>query len=109
MLAQMKERYSVDFKAALNTALAAIDPESRNDLRLYYFDGVKLEDLARLHEVATSTMSRRLARTRKTVLARTREILRAQLGVDEAELDSILHLIESRLDMSAGALGARES
>lgn len=103
-LAHMKRRYRADFRAALRLALAELDVQARNDLRLYYLEGLKLEELAALHRVAPSTVSRRIARARQAVLEQTRRVMREQLGLSDSDLDSILGLISSRLEMSESAL-----
>jgi RNA polymerase sigma-70 factor, ECF subfamily len=103
-LAHMKQRYRADFRAALSSALAQLDEQARTDLRLYYLEGLKLEELAALHRVAPSTISRRIARARQTVLEETRRIMREHLGLGDSDLDSILGLIASRLELSEGAL-----
>lgn len=100
----LKERYGKDFKAAVREALAGLEPAVRSDLKLYYLDGVGLSSLAAMYRVSIATMSRRLARTREAVLASTREIMRQRLGIEAADVDSILRLIESRLELSRSAL-----
>jgi hypothetical protein len=60
--------------------------------------------MAREHGVAPSTISRRLAKSREALFVETRRALMERLGVAEEELDSILRLLESRLDLSRGAL-----
>jgi RNA polymerase sigma-70 factor (ECF subfamily) len=99
-LAHMKERYRLDVAAAMRASFASLDPEARGDLRLYYLEGLRLQDLAALRRVAVSTMSRRLAAARTAVMDDTRRRLREELEIDKTELESILELVGSRLDLS---------
>jgi RNA polymerase sigma-70 factor, ECF subfamily len=103
-LKMMKDRYGQDFKAAVREAIAGLAPEDRNDLRLYYVDGLGLDSLGAMYRVSTSTMSRRLAKTRERILESTKKIMRERLGVKDADVESILRLIESRLELSRSAL-----
>jgi RNA polymerase sigma-70 factor len=105
-LEHMKLHYAGEFRAAVREAFAALPTETRLALRLYYIDGLTLDQLAALDRVVPSTVSRRLASARRTVLERTREILRERLAVDERELESILHILGSRLELSRGALNS---
>jgi RNA polymerase sigma-70 factor len=103
-LEHMKQHYSAEFRSAVRAAFAALPTETRLALRLYYIDGLTLDQLAALDQVAASTVSRRLASARRTVLERTREILRERLAVGERELESILQILGSRLEFSRAAL-----
>jgi len=102
-LAHLKDRYSSEFRAAVKAAIGALDAETRGDLRLYYLDGLRLEELASLHRVAISTVSRRLAKARESVLADTRRRLREKLALSEQDVESVLGLIASRLELSHSA------
>jgi len=99
----MKREYGVRFREAFAEAVAALPSEARGDLRAYYLDGRGLAEMALAAGVAVSTVSRRIARARELLLQATRDVLLAKLGVGEAELDSILRVIETRLDVSRGA------
>jgi len=103
-LQHLKEHYRAQFASALRVALAELDSEARSDLRLYYLDGLRLEELAALRRVVPSTMSRRLAAARTAVLEQTGQRMRAALGIEKKELESILRLVGSRLDLSRQAL-----
>ena len=98
-LAHMRQHYATEFRAAMREALAALEPSARNALRLYYVDGLTLEDLGSYYGVVPSTVWRRLGSARKSVLEETRRILRERLHVGETELESVLRLIESRLEL----------
>jgi RNA polymerase sigma-70 factor (ECF subfamily) len=99
-LAHIKQRYAAELADAMRAAVARLEPEARTDLRLYYLDGLRLEDLAKLRGVALSTMSRHLQAARTAILDETRREVRARLGIGREELDSLLRLVGSRLELS---------
>lgn len=103
-LAQMKDLYRAEFKTALGDTLGKLEPELQTCLRLYYLDNLGLVELAQLFGSSAPTISRRLSKAREEVLKGTRLALRDRLKVSPAELDSILRLIESKLEMTFSAL-----
>jgi RNA polymerase sigma-70 factor (ECF subfamily) len=104
VLEHLKMRYASEVRAALRDALGALDVETRTDLRLYYLDRLTLEEVAALRRVAISTVSRRIARAREATLSHLRRALGARLGVPPGEVDSILALVGSRLELPDSAL-----
>jgi RNA polymerase sigma-70 factor len=100
----MKQQYGASFKGALAGALAALPAETRDVLRRYYIDGLGLEQIAALDGVAASTISRRLDKARRALETATREALAAALRIGDDEVDSILRLLDSRLELSRSAL-----
>ncbi|MEW5740111.1 MAG: sigma-70 family RNA polymerase sigma factor [Myxococcota bacterium] len=99
-LAAIKQRYRDEFKAAFAQAMASLDDEARNALRLHYLDGLTLADLGRLYGWSVPTASRRLAAARQKLLDATRASMGEKLKLSPTELDSVLRLIESRLSVT---------
>lgn len=99
-----KELYRHEFKRAFETALRALPHREQTLLRQHYLDGATLDELALLYRVHRATVARLLGRARELVLAATRDRLKAQLEVPSQELDSILRMIWSRLEISVRAL-----
>jgi RNA polymerase sigma-70 factor (ECF subfamily) len=100
-LAAIKGRYRVEFKQAFADAMAGLDDESRNGLRLHYLDGITLADIGRLHGWSVPTASRRLAAARETLMTATLALMKERLSLTPAELESVLRLIESRLSIDS--------
>ena len=100
----MKQQYGATFKQALAAALAKLPDATRATLRRYYIEGLGLEQIAALDGVAASTVSRRLEKARKELHDETRQALAASLRVGDDEVDSILRLLDSRLDLSRSAV-----
>lgn len=100
-LAAVKLRYRGEFKQAFAAAMATLDDQLRNALRLHYLDGLKLADLGAIYGWSVPTASRRLATARTTLLEATRRLMAERLKLSPAELDSVLRLIESRLSVDS--------
>ena len=103
-LDHMKESYRQEFKRAFESALRALPHRERTLLRQHHLDGATLDELARLYRVHRATVARMLGRARELVLAATRNHLASQLGVPSQDIDSILRMIWSRIEISLRAL-----
>jgi RNA polymerase sigma-70 factor (ECF subfamily) len=105
-LDHLKLTYREAFRRAFQDTLSALPAREKTLLRQSVVHGLSVREIARLHDVHHATAARWLVQARGMLLAGTREILRTRLEVSAKELDSIMDLIESRLDVSvAGALG----
>jgi RNA polymerase sigma-70 factor (ECF subfamily) len=100
----IKVRYRDDFKRAFRTALGTLPLEQRNALRLHHLDGLTLAQIAKLNNVHESTASRWLAAARAAVLEEIRRALSEQLGLHRDEVDSMMRLARSRLEISLHSL-----
>ncbi len=87
-------------KAAVETALKALPIAERNALRLYFLEGMTVDEVARLRGIHKSNGSRWIARIRRDILADVKQKLKAELAVSDTELESILRLMQSQLDVS---------
>jgi RNA polymerase sigma-70 factor (ECF subfamily) len=104
MFDHAKEFYRREFKRAFETALRALPDREKTLLRQQYLDRATLDELALLYRVHRATAARILGRARDLVLASTRDRLMAELDVPSQELDSILRMIWSRIEVSLRAL-----
>jgi RNA polymerase sigma-70 factor (ECF subfamily) len=102
-LSYLKEHYRKTFAAELSAALAALSPEERAALKLYYLDELTLEQIAGLWGVNPSTVWRRITRLQETLLAHLRS-RSARLGLPDDELESVLRMVRSRIDISLSGL-----
>lgn len=96
--------YRGAFKAAFEEAVRSLDKRERNVLRLHLLGGMTLEQVARMYGMHRATVVRSLAKVRKHLFTRTRKTMRRRLEVSPDELDSIMRLVQSRLDVSLGGL-----
>jgi RNA polymerase sigma-70 factor (ECF subfamily) len=99
-LQYLKANYRDAFRRAFRDAFAALEPLERDLIRRHHIAGDNMDELAAHHAVHRATVARWVARARAHLLAATRERLAASLGVPDAELDSILDLIASKLEVS---------
>jgi RNA polymerase sigma-70 factor (ECF subfamily) len=107
-LAFIKARYRDAFEEALRGALADLDSEGRNLLRLHYLDGLTIDQLAPVVGGHRSTAARKVARCRAALLAATRERLGERLHLAPGELDSMVRLLRSHIHVSLSRI-LRES
>jgi RNA polymerase sigma-70 factor (ECF subfamily) len=96
----MKHTYRAEFAEAFRSAVGALEPQQRNLLRQQVHDGLSIDRIGALYGVHRATAARWVASARETLIKEVRRELRVQLGVTPGELDSILELIKSRLDVS---------
>jgi RNA polymerase sigma-70 factor (ECF subfamily) len=97
----LKQRFRGVFSDAFKSAIGALDVKQRNLLRQHYLDGLTLEELALLYRVHRATVARNLAEARTTLLERTRDEVAQRTAIGRLEVDSIVRLVQSHLDVSA--------
>lgn len=105
----LKLRYSADFKAALEKALSLLDARQVTLLKLSFVEQLPPSAIAVMYRVSSRTVQRWLAELRAGLLERTRAELQARLGLEPAELESLLGLVDSQLQVSLHrVLGVRK-
>jgi RNA polymerase sigma-70 factor (ECF subfamily) len=100
----LRTRYRDQVRRAFAAAFAGLAERERNVLRQYYIDGLTIDQLAALYQVNRATTARWVAGARLAVIAKTREQLVSQFGIEAAEVDSIIRLVRSELDVSVRQL-----
>ncbi len=96
----LKRKYSQDFKASFEEALAILSAQDRTVLRLHLIDGLSVEQVGAMYKANKSTVYRWMARARETLLRQTKKILAKRLGLGRGELESLMGLVRSQLDVS---------
>jgi RNA polymerase sigma-70 factor (ECF subfamily) len=99
-----KRLYRAEFKSAFQAAVGSLSARDRLLLQQHLVDGLGIDQLAAFHQVHRATTARWLGAARREVLDRTRSELIRRLQLSHDELDSIMRLISSRLDVSFPAL-----
>jgi RNA polymerase sigma-70 factor, ECF subfamily len=99
-LAQARRELGGTVKRAFAAAVAELSPRERNFLRLAHVDGLTLDQIAATYQVHRATVARVLGAARAALLARTRAAVAAEVGADDDRLDSVVGLLDSRLDLS---------
>lgn len=99
-LAALADEQRGAIKAALAEAVAGLTPRDRNVLRMSFVHGLSIDVIGRSHRVHRSTVARWLAAIRATLAQESRRLLRERHRIGEAEVESLLHRVESRIDVS---------
>ena len=99
-LRALKERYRERFRAAFRSAVAGLSKEDKALLAETVLKEMPVAELAARHAVHRVTASRWLARIRKELLVETRKALATSLDLETADMDSVIALVASQLDVS---------
>lgn len=97
-----RRQFRGSFSAGFKLAIARLTPRQRNLLRQHHLDELTLEELSALYHVHRATVARWLADARVALLDFTRDEVSKLMGVARHDVDSIVRLISSRFDLSAG-------
>jgi RNA polymerase sigma-70 factor (ECF subfamily) len=100
VLDQMKAEYRAEFATALREAIEALSAEDRTLLRQQIVDGLSIDAIGAAYGVHRATAARWANRARGALVAVTRTRLAARLAVSVDEIDSVIRLVQSRLDAS---------
>ena len=96
----LKRRYRGEFKEAFAAAIRTLSSGERNLLRHQALAGLTVDQIGALYAIHRATAARRLERARQALLKSTRAELMRRLVIDRDELESIMQLIRSNLDVS---------
>ena len=100
----LREAYRPDVDAAMRKALAGLPAESRALLRYSLIDGWTVDRIAKLYGVHRATAARRGAAARDELGEAIRIELAARLAIPVDEVDSVVRLVQSRIDVSLSRL-----
>jgi RNA polymerase sigma-70 factor (ECF subfamily) len=103
-VAMLRDRYRDAVEAAFTAALAELSPRARAVLRYHLVDGWTIDQLGARYATHRSTASRWLAAARAELRAGIRSRLAAQLVISESQVDSIVALVTSRIEVSLDRL-----
>ncbi len=95
-----KARYAPELAASLIAALEALPPRERILLRLHHARGWSVDRIGELYRVGRSTAARWVAAARDALLVGAKKDLRARLNLTPTELDSLVALLRSSIDVS---------
>jgi RNA polymerase sigma-70 factor (ECF subfamily) len=103
-LALVKARLRSHFEQALRAALGHLNAREQTILRLTVIAGFSLEQVGAMYQVNASTVSRWLKKARETLLIEMQRLLREGPNLDPADLQSIVRLVGSQVDVSLSHL-----
>jgi RNA polymerase sigma-70 factor (ECF subfamily) len=99
-LAYIKDTYRHTAVLALQAALGALPDDDRELLRQHLVDGLSIDEIGARAGVHRATAARRLERARERVADAMRREIERRLQLGAQEIDELLHLVRSRLDVS---------
>lgn len=85
---------------ALRKALTVLPERERALLRLHHLHGLTMDRLAAMYGESRSSVARHVAQARERLLELTRQELSSRLKLAGVEVESLLGLVQSRLDFS---------
>lgn len=104
-LEYLRERYRPVIETALRHALEALSTRDREVLRAHFVGGLTIDDLGARYGVHRATAARWVVLARERILAATRDAARERLGSTDADVESLMRLVASQLEMSIRRLG----
>jgi RNA polymerase sigma-70 factor (ECF subfamily) len=100
-LQMLRARYASEVEQAIEETLRGLTRDERNVLRMHYLDGVGTDAIGKAYGgVHRSTVLRWIEAAREKILAETRRLLAARLGLGASDLESLVGLVKSQLDTS---------
>jgi RNA polymerase sigma-70 factor, ECF subfamily len=96
----LKGKYKEIFRKAFLDTVTNLAPGARLLLKLHYLDRLSMEDVGKILGVHRLTVLRRLERARQELSEGTKERLEMELRLAPPDVESLLRLIQSRLDVS---------
>jgi RNA polymerase sigma-70 factor (ECF subfamily) len=106
-LEYFKRLYRRELEIAFRGAVQALADRERLLIRQHFLDGISVHQIARLYHVHRVTAARWLEHARAALLERTRAQLMERLHAPPAEIDSILRLVASQLELNLRPLFRR--
>lgn len=96
----MKRTYAAEFRAAFSAALAGADAREQTLLRYHHVDGLNIDEIGAIYRVHRVTAFRWLEKAKERLVRVTLEDLRSRLRLSPRELDSVLRMIRSQVNLS---------
>jgi RNA polymerase sigma-70 factor, ECF subfamily len=103
-LCALKEQHRAAFKAALEQALRGLEPRERNVLRMHLLHGLSIDAIGATYQVHRATAARWLNAIRERLDDDTRRIIREREQLTDPEIDSLVRLVQSRIEVSFGRI-----
>ncbi|MFO0755781.1 MAG: ECF-type sigma factor [Byssovorax sp.] len=99
-LVTLKQEHRAAFKSALEDALRSLTAQERNVLRMHLLHGLSIDAIGATYQVHRATAARWLGAVRDKLDRETRRLLRERRGLSDPEVDSLVRLVESRVEVS---------
>jgi RNA polymerase sigma-70 factor (ECF subfamily) len=99
-LAYLKNHYRDQFKQAFEHAVAELPDRDRNVLRHHLVERLSIDEIGTAYGVHRATAARWIAAAREAIRGRVRAVMTERFGVPPEQLDSVMRLVQSELDLS---------
>jgi RNA polymerase sigma-70 factor (ECF subfamily) len=96
----LKAEYRAEFATALREAITDLSPEDRTLLRQQIADQMSIDEVGAAFGVHRATAARWLNRARGALVSATHKRLAQRLKLPVEEVDSVIRLVQSKLDAS---------
>lgn len=100
----LEQHYGAEFRLAFERGVGALGGAERTVLRWHYVQRLNIDQIAAARGVHRATAARQLQRARESLLTATRKSLSEQLALPDNELDSVLRVVDSQLQVSVERL-----
>jgi RNA polymerase sigma-70 factor, ECF subfamily len=98
----IKQRYRDEFRKAAHDAFSTLASDQQYLFRLHYIDGLSMFELSEMYNVHRTTVLRWLESARQILYKRVRRLLKERLQISTREVESLLKVLRSQLDVSLG-------
>ncbi len=98
-LESLRARYAEPFRLAFRDAVRLLPQDERNALRLNVAEGLNIEQIGVVYGVHRATVARWIAHAKEAIAATTRKLLGERLGIPAQDIESLVRLCQSRLDV----------
>ncbi len=99
-LEQLKAQYRSEFALALDEAILDLTPEDRTLLRQAIVDDMSIDAIGAAFGVHRATAARWLTRARAALVSATHRRLATRLDMPVDKIESVIRLVQSKLDAS---------
>ncbi len=104
VVSAIKRDAAAAFKTAFVAALGELERRERAALRLHVLDGLTIDDIAPMYGVHRATVARWISNAKQVVLDKTRRKLMHDLRLEGDAVDSLIRLVQSRIELPSDAL-----
>lgn len=103
-VAYLREHYRAEVDAAVRACIALLSDRHRAVLRFHLIDGWSIDQIGERYGVHRATAARWLTTAREDLGERIRGQLASQLAISTSQVDSIVALVTSRIEISLDRL-----
>jgi RNA polymerase sigma-70 factor (ECF subfamily) len=103
-VAFLREQYRSDVDTVFRAAISTLPERSRAVLRYHLLDGWSIDEIGALYHVHRATAARWVTSAREELGAQIRTALAERLAISESQVDSIVALVTSRIEISLDRL-----